>query len=106
MERDRAIVVPKGRFTPYNAQCVVNLHVAFWSLLLPVSVNGRVSDIWRSYISQKLLWDVDEVTLEATASSRRRVNKIGTSQRSPALLQERAEAAFIESFQSSHPGQV
>ena len=24
----------------------------FWSLFLPTSVNGRVSDIWRAYFSQ------------------------------------------------------
>ncbi|CAD7963601.1 unnamed protein product [Amoebophrya sp. A120] len=59
-EKNKGIVVPKGKFTPYNAQCVVNLQPAFWALLLPVTVNGRVSDIWRSYIAQKLLWDIDE----------------------------------------------
>ena len=30
---------------------------AFWGLLLPVTVHGRVSDIWRAYLTQKLLWD-------------------------------------------------
>eukprot|EP00391_Amoebophrya_sp_Ameob2_P009436 CAMPEP_0178994714 /NCGR_PEP_ID=MMETSP0795-20121207/7422_1 /TAXON_ID=88552 /ORGANISM="Amoebophrya sp., Strain Ameob2" /LENGTH=432 /DNA_ID=CAMNT_0020686935 /DNA_START=880 /DNA_END=2179 /DNA_ORIENTATION=- len=59
-EKQHAITVPKGKFVPYNAQCVVNLKPAFWTLLLPVTVNGRVSDIWRSYIAQKLLWDIDE----------------------------------------------
>ncbi|CAD7944598.1 unnamed protein product [Amoebophrya sp. A25] len=59
-EKRHAVVLPKGQLTPYNAQCVVNLKSAFWALLLPVTVNGRVSDIWRSYIAQKLLWDIDE----------------------------------------------
>jgi hypothetical protein len=31
-----------------------------WSLLLPVSVHERVSDIWRSYIMQRLMHDVDQ----------------------------------------------
>ncbi|CAE7333569.1 STL1 [Symbiodinium pilosum] len=44
-------------FTPYNAQCTVHLYEAFWGLLLPVTVHGRVSDIWRAYLAQKLLWD-------------------------------------------------
>ena len=26
-------------------------------MFLPISVPGRVSDIWRSYIAQRLLWD-------------------------------------------------
>jgi len=30
---------------------------AFFGLLLPVSVTGRVSDIWRSYITTRLLWE-------------------------------------------------
>ena len=32
---------------------------SFWGLLLPVTVHGRVSDIWRAYLTQKLLWDAD-----------------------------------------------
>ena len=27
-------------------------------MLLPITVHGRVSDIWRSYIAQRLLWDL------------------------------------------------
>jgi hypothetical protein len=29
-----------------------------WTLLLPVTVREPVSDIWRSYIAQRLLWDI------------------------------------------------
>ena len=29
---------------------------ALWGLLLPASVHGRVSDIWRGYVTQRLLW--------------------------------------------------
>merc|ERR1719449_503298 len=43
-------------FAPYNAQATVHLYDAFWALLLPVTVNGRVSDIWRAYLSSKLFW--------------------------------------------------
>ena len=38
--------------TPYNAQATMVFQSGFWSLYLPVSVAGRVSDIWRSYFSQ------------------------------------------------------
>eukprot|EP00906_Rhabdomonas_costata_P021226 RCo030839 len=27
-------------------------------MLLPITVHGRVSDIWRSYITQRLLWEI------------------------------------------------
>jgi hypothetical protein len=40
----------------YCWQATVHLRVAFWSLLLPTTVAKRVSDIWRSYIAQALLY--------------------------------------------------
>ena len=43
---------------PYNAQATLHFHKAFWGMLLPVTVHGRVSDIWRSYFTQALLADV------------------------------------------------
>ena len=41
--------LPAGLFAPYNAQATLHMHGALWTLLLPVTVHGRVSDIWRSY---------------------------------------------------------
>jgi len=55
------LAVPPNVFVPYNAQATVHLYDAFWGLLLPVTVHGRVSDIWRAYLTQKLLWDIGEV---------------------------------------------
>jgi hypothetical protein len=46
-------------FSPFNAQATLFMKSAFWSLLLPISVHGRVSDIWRSYIAQRLLWEYE-----------------------------------------------
>ena len=48
------IKVPKDTFTPYNAQATLHFYVGFWALYLPVTVHGRVSDIWRSYFAQAL----------------------------------------------------
>lgn len=48
------VTVPPGVFIPYNAQATLHTYEAFWALLLPASVNGRVSDIWRSYFAQRL----------------------------------------------------
>ncbi|CAN0340873.1 unnamed protein product [Ectocarpus sp. 6 AP-2014] len=47
--------VPASAFTPYNAQATLHYQVAFWGLLLPITVDGRVSDTWRSYFTQALL---------------------------------------------------
>ena len=72
------VSIPPGIFVPYNAQATLHSKEvflklgrnendifissllisnefdkqAFFALLLPITVHGRVSDIWRSYISQ------------------------------------------------------
>ena len=46
--------IPINVVTPYNAQASLHFYNAFWALYLPVTVTGRVSDIWRSYFSQAL----------------------------------------------------
>lgn len=44
---DRILMVPTGStFAPYNAQATVHFRTSFFALYLPVTVNGRVSDIW------------------------------------------------------------
>lgn len=52
----KRVVVPAGTYSSYNAQATI--HNALWGTLLPISVHGRVSDIWRSYIMQRLMHDV------------------------------------------------
>jgi len=53
---NKRVVLPLGTYSSYNAQAT--LHYALWGTLLPVSVHGRVSDIWRSYIMQRLMHDL------------------------------------------------
>eukprot|EP00401_Gymnodinium_catenatum_P024519 CAMPEP_0117606784 /NCGR_PEP_ID=MMETSP0784-20121206/79886_1 /TAXON_ID=39447 /ORGANISM="" /LENGTH=859 /DNA_ID=CAMNT_0005409867 /DNA_START=44 /DNA_END=2620 /DNA_ORIENTATION=- len=52
-----ALGLPPFVFCPANAQATLHRRDAFWGLLLPMTVSGRVSDIWRSYLFQRLLWD-------------------------------------------------
>jgi len=47
--------------SPYNAQATLHFHRAFWGLILPITVHGRVSDIWRSFFSQRLFWETGDV---------------------------------------------
>ena len=56
----RLFAMPFGTMMPFNAQATLFARSAFWSLLLPCTVHGRVTDIWRAYFSQRLLWDVGE----------------------------------------------
>ncbi len=46
------LLVPKHTLVPYNAQATVHTKAAHWATLLPVTVPGRVTDIWRSYFSE------------------------------------------------------
>eukprot|EP00956_Cyclotella_meneghiniana_P022062 scaffold41048_cov24-Cyclotella_meneghiniana.AAC.1 len=55
----RPVLVPSRALTPYNAQATLHLQSALWGLLLPITVAGRVSDIWRSFITQRLCWDIN-----------------------------------------------
>jgi hypothetical protein len=53
--------VPSGKdvvFAPYNAQSTLHTTAALWALLLPTSLHPRVSDIWRSYVAQRLFADI------------------------------------------------
>eukprot|EP00127_Corallochytrium_limacisporum_P002911 Clim_evm90s142 gene=Clim_evmTU90s142 len=54
-------VIPPGTLTPFNAQATLFNHDMLWATYLPISVHGRVSDIWRSYIVQVLGWHVNQV---------------------------------------------
>mmetsp|Transcript_16910 Transcript_16910/g.36720 ORF Transcript_16910/g.36720 Transcript_16910/m.36720 type:complete len:600 (-) Transcript_16910:2443-4242(-) len=56
--RDARYVLNKGVVMPYNAQSSVHTQFSLWGLVLPLSVRERVSDIWRSYMVQRLLWDL------------------------------------------------
>ena len=46
------VMVPDKAFTPFNGQATLWRKASFKYLALPVSVKGRVSDIWRSYIAE------------------------------------------------------
>ena len=58
-ERSSPILVPSSAFVPYNAQATLHTKDALWATLLPITVHGRVSDIWRSYFSECLFHDLD-----------------------------------------------
>ena len=51
-------VLPAGVFCPFNTQNTIFSYESFWGLLIPSTISFRVCDIWRSYIVQRLLWDL------------------------------------------------
>ena len=52
------VVLPPNTLAPFNSQNTLFLHKALWALLLPTTVTFRVTDIWRGYWAQRLLWDL------------------------------------------------
>lgn len=49
-----AFLLEQHKFTPYNAQASIHTHAGLWATYLPVTVPGRVSDIWRGYFAECL----------------------------------------------------
>lgn len=83
------VIVPKGRYSPYNAQATLVTYPALWSLLLPCTIHGRVSDIWRSYFFQRLAADL--------VSGPRLVFS------APAVTQIRNAHNYLADFESEQP---
>eukprot|EP00979_Chaetoceros_neogracilis_P008868 scaffold1987_cov236-Chaetoceros_neogracile.AAC.8 len=57
LEKANSVLVPAHAYSPYNAQATIHTKNAFWAMLLPSTVPGRVSDIWRSYFAQCIFAD-------------------------------------------------
>jgi hypothetical protein len=55
-ETSPSLQYPVGKMSPYNSQNTLFTYEAFWSLYLPQSVTFRLTDIWRSYWAQRLMW--------------------------------------------------
>eukprot|EP00756_Hemistasia_phaeocysticola_P009297 Hpha_TRINITY_DN14862_c0_g3::TRINITY_DN14862_c0_g3_i2::g.170411::m.170411 len=82
-----AVALPEGVMAPYNAQACLFREDALWSLLLPVTVHGRVSDIWRSYFTQRILWWIG----------------LRISFSAPFVTQYRNAHNYLADFQSENP---
>ncbi len=57
--QSKAILIKRGTYAPFNAQSTLFFKSAFWGLLLPVTVHGRVTDIWRSYLMERIMEELD-----------------------------------------------
>jgi len=56
-DQDPVVIAP-GTLCPFNSQNTVFHYNAFWGLPLPTTVNFRLTDIWRGYWAQRILWDI------------------------------------------------
>lgn len=60
-DETRPCVLPPFTFCPFNTQNTLFHKEAFWGLYIPSYVPFRVCDIWRGYIAQRLLWEIEGV---------------------------------------------
>jgi STELLO glycosyltransferases len=58
-EKKAPCMLPVGKFCPFNTQNTIFFFESFWGLMIPSTAGFRVCDIWRSYIVQRLLFDLD-----------------------------------------------
>jgi hypothetical protein len=49
------ILVPKGSITPFNSQATTWHRSVFPLMYLPITCSFRMTDIWRSFVAQRLL---------------------------------------------------
>lgn len=57
-QKQKIISLAKGTYSPFNSQSTYWNKEAFPLLYLPSTVNSRITDIWRGYIAQKILWQI------------------------------------------------
>lgn len=55
---ERSISIPKGSWSPFNSQSTWWFPKAFPLMYLPVTINFRMTDIWRSFVAQRILWEM------------------------------------------------
>ncbi|KAK8799608.1 hypothetical protein WA158_006156 [Blastocystis sp. Blastoise] len=59
-KEDKCVILKKNSFCPFNAQSTLFYKDAFPLMLLPKTVHGRVSDIWRSYFIETILYSKNQ----------------------------------------------
>lgn len=56
-DRGRPIILTRGSWCPFNSQNTAWFRDAFPLLYLPAHCSFRMSDIWRSFIAQRICWE-------------------------------------------------
>jgi STELLO glycosyltransferases len=57
--QDPPIVLDRGRWCPFNSQNTTTFPEAYPLLYLPACCSFRMTDIWRSFVAQRILWTCD-----------------------------------------------
>lgn len=86
---DWSIYLKPGAWCPFNSQSTWWFPKAYPLMYLPVTVSFRMTDIWRSFVAQRCLWEMGE----------------GVTFHSPAeVFQDRNEHDLLKDFEQEIPG--
>ena len=93
------VALPSGMFAPLNLQNTLFLYQAFWAMLPPVTATDRVSDIWRGYWAQRLLWEIGDTLAFFSPRQRAAHSFVHDSKEEKALYQKAGElVSFLRSW--------
>ncbi|MDR3749901.1 MAG: STELLO glycosyltransferase family protein [Terracidiphilus sp.] len=85
---DRQVALGDGAWSPFNSQNTVWFPQAYPLLYLPSYCSFRMTDIWRSFVAQRIAWE----------------NGWSILYSSPDVVQERNEHSLIKDFTDEVPG--
>ena len=85
---DRQIALKSGVWCPFNSQNTTWWEAAFPLLYLPAYSSFRMTDIWRSFVAQRIAWE----------------NNWSVLFHKPTMWQERNEHNLISDFEDEIPG--
>ena len=77
-----------GAWCPFNSQSTWWFPIAFPLLYLPSHVSFRMTDIWRSFVAQRCLWELD----------------LGVVFHGPEMFQDRNSHNLLRDFEQEVPG--
>ncbi len=83
-----SVVLAPGTWCPFNSQCTWWWPLAYPLLYLPCFASFRMTDIWRSFVAQRCLWEVG----------------YGVLFHSPQMSQDRNAHDLMRDFQDEVPG--
>jgi len=58
-KKNKIFALAKKTYCPFNSQNTLWNKEVFPLLYLPSTIDARVTDIWRGYIAQRILWELD-----------------------------------------------
>ncbi|MDT4896041.1 MAG: hypothetical protein QOH25_1118 [Acidobacteriota bacterium] len=86
--KDRRVALRSGSWSPFNSQNTTWWRDAFPLLYLPAYCSFRMTDIWRSFVAQRISW----------------ANDWGILYHEPTVWQERNEHNLMRDFRDEVPG--